>query len=234
MLDLIQPAVSGHLIVRDLETKEIYVDKHNDILYGNMATALANALIGNSEYFLTYMAFGNGGVYVTDIGIEYKSTMSSVVKDPSASLYSMILVKEVSNESTPSNLYDANNNATIPLSSEGTNYEDILVRVVLDFEDNDYVMKQSPIDNSFYVNNGNTSANTVPDYDPTNPQANYFVINEIGLFSGPKGLNTTPALFTNNPDALMLTHVIFHPIQKSANRALEILYTLRIQMGSVN
>jgi hypothetical protein len=30
----------------------------------------------------------------------------------------------------------------------------------------------------------------------------------------------------------MLTHVIFHPVQKSANRSLEIIYTLRIQMGA--
>lgn len=32
-------------------------------------------------------------------------------------------------------------------------------------------------------------------------------------------------------DNLLLTHVIFHPVQKSLNRVLEIDYTIRIQMG---
>ena len=32
-------------------------------------------------------------------------------------------------------------------------------------------------------------------------------------------------------DKILITHVIFHPVQKSLNRTLEITYTLRIQMG---
>tara|TARA_B100000989_G_C19380938_1_gene401604 strand:- start:2 stop:607 length:606 start_codon:yes stop_codon:yes gene_type:complete len=37
------------------------------------------------------------------------------------------------------------------------------------------------------------------------------------------------ALITDNGD--FLTHLIFHPIQKSNNRKLEVLYTLRIRAG---
>ena len=37
------------------------------------------------------------------------------------------------------------------------------------------------------------------------------------------------ALMTDNDD--FLTHLIFHPIQKSNNRKLEVLYTLRIRAG---
>lgn len=35
------------------------------------------------------------------------------------------------------------------------------------------------------------------------------------------------ALYTANGD--MLTHVIFHPVQKSANRKIQVIYTLRIR-----
>ncbi len=47
-----------------------------------------------------------------------------------------------------------------------------------------------------------------------------FVFDEIGL----KTYNVNPE------DGLLLTHVIFNPIQKSLNRTIEIVYTLRIQM----
>lgn len=35
-------------------------------------------------------------------------------------------------------------------------------------------------------------------------------------------------LYTNNGSAL--THIIFHPVEKSANRILQIKYTIRIQL----
>jgi hypothetical protein len=98
------------------------------------------------------------------------------------------------------------------------------------------------IDNSTFV--GTSLTNQPANFDP-----NTLVFNEIGLFAGTNDLfvggftQTTTDVdnfitqtpnYSNNPGTkskLMLTHVIFHPIQKSANRSLEIIYTLRIQMG---
>jgi hypothetical protein len=34
------------------------------------------------------------------------------------------------------------------------------------------------------------------------------------------------------PGGVHLTHVIFHPVQKSANRKIQIIYTIRITAGS--
>jgi hypothetical protein len=46
-----------------------------------------------------------------------------------------------------------------------------------------------------------------------------FVFDELGL----KGLGP------NTLDGKLLTHVVFHPVQKSLNRLLQIDYTIRIQ-----
>ena len=47
-----------------------------------------------------------------------------------------------------------------------------------------------------------------------------FVFDELGLKSfNPEGPNT----------GLLLTHVIFHPVQKSLNRMIQVDYTIRIQ-----
>jgi hypothetical protein len=50
-----------------------------------------------------------------------------------------------------------------------------------------------------------------------------FVFDEIGLVSYPKN---------GEGSGKLLTHCIFHPIQKSLNRALEIKYTIRIYMAA--
>ena len=55
--------------------------------------------------------------------------------------------------------------------------------------------------------------------DATNMEQE-FIFDEIGLKT-----------FNSDPNAgLLLTHVIFHPVQKSLNRSIEVQYTLRIQL----
>lgn len=57
-------------------------------------------------------------------------------------------------------------------------------------------------------------------FDDATDMEQEFVFDEIGLKS-----------FAADPNAgSLLTHVIFHPVQKSLNRSIEILYTLRIQI----
>lgn len=55
-------------------------------------------------------------------------------------------------------------------------------------------------------------------FDNTNNNDSNFVFDELGLVS---------YSITNNPR--LLTHVIFHPVQKSLNRLIQIDYTVRIQ-----
>ena len=56
----------------------------------------------------------------------------------------------------------------------------------------------------------------------TNNEGNY-VFDELGIF-------TYPTDGSSIDTSTMLTHVIFHPVQKSLNRVIEIVYTIRVQL----
>lgn len=252
MEDSIRISVQGLIKIQDKETGDILLDTHNDVLYGNMSTALAQSLIGNPNSFLFYIGFGNGGAYVSPTGtIAYKDTLggeASLVKNPTANLYNTVYVKKLSNNSTGSTSYNQLSRAFVPSENYATNYEDIVVDVTLGYDEvpigtsSSTDIQQSAIDSSGFV--GSETQTNITSADP-----NAFVFNEIGLFAGSSNIFTGEftqtvsdlnAFVNQTPDfsstsgaksKLMLTHVVFHPIQKSANRALQIIYTLRILMG---
>lgn len=256
MQDFYRASIQGFVKIIDKDTKEVLVDTHNDVLYGNMSAALAHALIGNNNSFLYYMAFGNGGAYVGPTGtIFYKPSLggpSSLIKNPTANLYNTVYVKKLSNDATDTISYDPLSRAYIAAENYAVNYEDIIIDVTIGYSEppvgisTSATIQQLLIDNSTFVGTSiTTNTGSATDFDP-----NTLVFNEIGLFAGsddlfPGGFTQTidevdsfitqTPNFSNTPGVkskLMLTHVIFHPIQKSANRSLEIIYTLRIQMGA--
>jgi hypothetical protein len=55
-------------------------------------------------------------------------------------------------------------------------------------------------------------------YDNTTNNESSYVFDELGLKS-----------YSNTGNSLLLTHVVFHPVQKSLNRLIQIDYTVRIQ-----
>ena len=55
-------------------------------------------------------------------------------------------------------------------------------------------------------------------YDNTNNNESAYVFDELGLKS-----------YSTTGNSLLLTHVVFHPVQKSLNRLLQIDYTIRVQ-----
>ena len=61
-------------------------------------------------------------------------------------------------------------------------------------------------------------------FDTATNNAGNYVFDEIGLF-------TFPTDGSDIDTSTMLTHVIFHPVQKSQNRIIEIVYTVRIQLS---
>jgi hypothetical protein len=117
-----------------------------------------------------------------------------------AGLYNPTYYKIVDNTSG-SNPDPANNKMTVT-HIPGTVYTDILVSCLLDYGE---PANQENFDNSQTLNG-------------------QYVFDELGLrgrsVDGTSGLATT---------GLLLTHVVFHPVQKSLNRLIQIDYTVRIQ-----
>ena len=62
-------------------------------------------------------------------------------------------------------------------------------------------------------------------FDNTTNITGTYVFNELGL----KSYNATDAANGTDANGLLLTHVVFSPVQKSLNRQIEIVYTIRIQ-----
>lgn len=204
--------VSGHILIRDKESGEELVNKRNAIHYGNMAYIVAHALRGYKQdnsgnrntAHIHYMAFGNGATSVDTAGrVAYKTPRVTEGYEAGANLYSRTYWKVVSDSSDNSD--STNNNMTV---IQGTSYTDIKVTCTLNY--------------------GEPSDQDVFDSSTTN-EGDY-IFDELALFTYPDDPTAgTPEEVINS--SKMLTHVIFHPVQKSANRIIEIIYTIRVQLS---
>lgn len=178
-----QPNVSaeGHVLITDLDTKEVLLNKYNAINFENLAFAIANLLSGEVGHGINHMAFGYGGTDINQNGqVNYKTPK---VNGADGGLYtSSNFIKQIQE-------FEVDDQETQP-------YTDLIMTVVLDYNE--------PSD----AKDTDTSINFDLEKD--------YVFDEIGLVNN------------NNK---FLTHLIFHPIQKSKNRKLEIKYSLRIKAG---
>jgi hypothetical protein len=117
-----------------------------------------------------------------------------------SNLYNPTFSKIVDNTAV-ANLDPVNNKMTVA-HIPGTLYTDILVTCLLDYGE--------PAGQSFFDNTQDVNSE--------------YVFDELGLrgrsTDGTSGLTST---------GLLLTHVVFHPVQKSLNRLIQIDYTVRIQ-----
>jgi hypothetical protein len=118
----------------------------------------------------------------------------------SSNLYNPTFSKIVDNTAV-ANLDPVNNKMTVA-HIPGTIYTDILVTCLLDYGE--------PSGQALFDNSQNLNSE--------------YVFDELGLrgrsIDGTTGLTST---------GLLLTHVVFHPVQKSLNRLIQIDYTVRIQ-----
>ncbi|RYD55714.1 MAG: hypothetical protein EOP83_21585 [Verrucomicrobiaceae bacterium] len=195
MQDCVKLSITGHVLIRDPETLEVFVDKNNHVHYENMSEALALSLANRSAGSIYEMVFGNGASTVSGTGaITY---FPPNVKGQDARLYNQTYAKVVDDMSPL--VSDNTKNYLRVQHKLNTTYSDIIVTAYLSFNEPD---GQELFD------------------DATNNDGS-FVFDELGLKSFDPSEN----------NGKLLTHVVFHPVQKALNRTIEIIYTLRIQMN---
>lgn len=184
--------ITGHVIIRDIDTGEVLVDKQNAINFENFSVSLAQTIANRPDSWIQSMAFGSGGATVSGTGtITY---LPPNVSSSQAQLYNETYSKVV-NDQSPQNVNPAKNYITVNHSS-GTTYTDVVVTCNLDLGE---PAGQDAFD---------TATTSTSDY----------VFSELGLRA-----------YSASGTGRLLTHVIFSPVQKSLNRQIEVVYTIRIQ-----
>ena len=183
--------ITGHVLIRDTETKEVFVNKKNAIHNENMSVALAKSLANKSDGPIFSMFFGNGGATVNGLGII--TYLPPNITGATANLYNPTY-----HEIVDENRLAPTDNNMVVTHTQNALFSDIIITTVLGFGE--------PAGQS--------------SFDDATDTEQEFIFDEIGLKT-----------FNSDPNAgLLLTHVIFNPVQKSLNRSIEVKYTLRIQM----
>jgi hypothetical protein len=183
--------MDGHVLIRDIDTGEVLLNKHNAINFYNMSIALASLLAKKEDdalgaFNIATLELGNGGTTIDGSGNVFYKTPN--VATTNSTLYAQTYSKNV----VPA-VADVQNKIDVTTHA-GQVYSDTVVTATLLYAE---PAAQGAIDND----NG----------------AGSYVFDELAL---------------QTASGKCLTHLIFHPIEKSANRQLEIIYTIRITAGA--
>lgn len=214
---LIKTTVKGHVRIEDGQTGEVLLDKDNAVNNQNMAEVIARGLanvvdgpIGNHQIYA--LVLGNGGSSVS-------STNEITFLPPNVT-------------TANARLYNATYAQPVDEAAAGTP------------PTNSVTYQRSQTDNSSIVIVTMTiGAGQPPGQDstdsPPDPNINsQFSFDELGLFCYGTGFENlfTAGQAVGNPlvipaSSLLLTHIIFSPILKTANRELVITYTLTVSVS---
>ena len=181
--------VKGHVLIRDMVSGDILLDKDNSINFETMSIALAKSLGNKSNGPINLMAFGNGASVVDSLGqITY---LDNTLVGQNATLYNETYSKVI-DDNDVNNSNTTENNIVIE-HEDGQFYTDIVCTCTLSYGE--------PSDQSAF--------------DTTSAFSDNYVFDELGL---------------KTSDGTLLSRVIFSPIEKSMNRIIEVIYTVRISM----
>lgn len=197
--------IETSIVITDLDSGKELVRGSNAIHQENMSHAISRMMSRDTNFFISEMHFGNGASIIgADGNITYRAPN---VYGLNADLHNSRFFRVV-DETDLNNPDSSLNNVTVA-HTNGTTYSDIVVTATLDYIDPD------PEDSTFNIINS-----TQESLDATTTNTGEFEFDEIGLKTrGTTGLNT----------GYLLTHFIFHPVEKLANQRIQVVYTLRVQ-----
>lgn len=199
--------ITTHIVITDADTGEILREGENAIHQENMSQALSIALARGANSFISEMHFGKGAsVTAIDGSVSYRTPN---VFGSNSELYNPIYFTVVDAQDLNNRDSSANNLAVV--HTTGTSYSSTVVTATLDYND--------PIGTDSVFNIVNSTENSL---NATTSVDGEMVFDEIALKTkGTVGLNS----------GNLLTHFIFHPVEKSHNQRIQIVYTLKVQAG---
>jgi hypothetical protein len=201
MKEMIQTKAIGLVQVFD-ETGALLLEKHNDIHARNMAIAIARGLSNSGNNQIFKIKLGNQGTYID--GSQQIVFRSPNVVSPTASLYNATYQEVVDDQHQS---VDAGNSVTFT-TIPGTSNTRVIVTAT--------VSANQAVNNPTDTNGA--SPGQIGGIASTNDP--YF-FDELGLFTpGP-----------TEQDELMLSHLIFSPIEHTGNRELTIVYSITISVS---
>jgi hypothetical protein len=211
MQEALKTHINGHVKITD-STGKVLIDKHNAIHNKNMAIAIARGLSNTTNYQIYKLKLGNQGTYID-------STQQIVFRPPNvtgdnADLYNPTYV-EVVDDSQQS--VGAGNSVTFS-SVPGTTSTRVIITAVISA--NEAVNRSS---------DEASSATPTPDADTDatlDPESEFF-FDELGLFTKE---NEGQAML-DGAGELMLSHLVFSPIEHTGSRELTIVYSLTITVS---
>lgn len=204
--------VTGSVMIKD-DQGTVLVNKRNAIHPGNMATAIARGLSAANNGEIFKLKLGNQGTYVD-------SSQQIVFRPPTttgvtADLYNPTYVEVVDDSDAA---VGVGNSVTFTNIPNSTSTRVIITCVV---SANEAVNRATDEADSATASNGGLDGVGV---DANVPTEGEFFFDELGLFTA--GLGTPDLL--NETNELMLSHLVFSPIEHTGNRELTIVYTLTI------
>ena len=199
--------ITTHIVISDADTGKILREGKNAIHQENMSYVFATALARGINSFVSEMHFGKGAsITATDGSITYRNPN---VVGSNADLYNPVYFRVVDAQDL-NNVDPGSNNVTVTNTS-GTTYTNAVITATLDYGD--------PVASDSVFNIVNSTENSL---SATTTVDGEMVFDEIALKTkGITGLNT----------GNLLTHFIFHPVEKSANQRIQIVYALTVQAG---
>jgi hypothetical protein len=203
-------SVVGHATIKGKQDGKVYLDKTNAIHPEHIARIFARALAGENFHSIYALHLGNGGSFIDSTG---KITYNNPKTTGNAQLYDRTYYEVVDGTGPPDNHVSSS-----PSPTDLTSIVTISCTVSAD----EPAGGQLPTDSADNL----TPAN--PDGSPGIPAGFGYSYNfdELALVAKDPALDNT-----NADNHILLTHLIFSPIQKSANRELVLTYTLTISVS---
>jgi len=193
----------GHVLVKD-QDGNVLVDKKNAIHKRNMAIAIARGLSNTDNHQIFKIKLGNQGTYID--GSQQIIFRQTNVNSDTATLYNSTYEEVVDDQSSGVETGNSVTFTTIP----GTSNTRVIVTAT--------VSANQAINNATDLGNGPNGPGQIGDesYD-----LDPYFFDELGLF--------TPG--ATEADELMLSHLIFSPIEHTGNRELTIIYSITVSVA---